>query len=310
MPIKIPDALPARHVLESENVFVMGESKALHQDIRPLRILILNLMPLKIATETHLLRALSNSPLQIEVEFLMTSSHVSKNTPREHLISFYKVFEDVKHQKYDGMIITGAPVELMEFEAVNYWDELKRIMDWSVENVTSTFHICWGAQAGLYHHFGIQKYPLEKKLFGVFDHSVDCPEEPLLRGFDDVFPAPHSRYTSVNKKEIINAKELVLLSHSNEAGVYIVMSKDRRQIFVTGHSEYDAFTLKEEYDRDVAKGLQIEVPQNYFPGDEPSAPPQVKWRGHASLLYSNWLNYYVYQATPFKLNDIRPIPKI
>jgi len=310
MPIKIPDALPARHVLESENVFVMGESKAMQQDIRPLRILILNLMPLKIATETHLLRALSNSPLQIEVEFLMTSSHVSKNTPREHLISFYKVFDDVQPQKYDGMIITGAPVELMEFEAVNYWDELKNIMDWSVENVTSTFHICWGAQAGLYHHFGIQKYPLEKKLFGVFDHSVDYPEEPLLRGFDDLFPAPHSRYTSVSKEEIKNREGLILLSHSDEAGVYIVMSKDRRQIFVTGHSEYDAFTLKEEYERDVAKGLDIEVPRNYFPGDEPSVPPQVKWRGHASLLYSNWLNYYVYQATPFELKDIRSIPKV
>ena len=304
MPIKIPDALPARHVLESENVFVIGESKASHQDIRPLRILILNLMPLKIATETHLLRALSNSPLQIEVDFLMTSSHVSKNTPREHLISFYKVFDEVKQQKYDGMIITGAPVELMEFEAVNYWDELKGIMDWSVENVTSTFHICWGAQAGLYHHFGIQKYPLEKKLFGVFDHLVDCPEEPLLRGFDDLFPAPHSRYTRVSKEDIKNKEGLMLLSHSDEAGVYIVMSKDRRQIFVTGHSEYDAFTLKEEYERDVAKGLDIDVPRNYFPGDEPSVPPQVKWRGHASLLYSNWLNYYVYQATPFKLNDI------
>jgi len=310
MPIKIPDALPARHILESENVFVMGESEALHQDIRPLRILILNLMPLKIATETHLLRALSNSPLQIEVEFLMTSSHVSKNTPREHLISFYKVFDEVKQQTYDGLIITGAPVELMEFEDVNYWDELKLILDWSVDNVTSTFHICWGAQAGLYHHFGIQKYPLEQKMFGVFDHLLDCPEEPLLRGFDDLFPAPHSRYTGVSQEDILKNEELVLLSHSDEAGVYIVMSKDRRQIFVTGHSEYDAFTLKEEYDRDVAKGLDIEVPRNYFPGDEPSAAPQVKWRGHASLLYSNWLNYYVYQATPFELNDIRSIPRV
>ncbi len=310
MPIKIPDALPARHILESENVFVMGESEALHQDIRPLRILILNLMPLKIATETHLLRALSNSPLQIEVEFLMTSSHVSKNTPREHLISFYKVFDEVKQQTYDGLIITGAPVELMEFEDVNYWDELKLIMDWSVDNVTSTFHICWGAQAGLYHHFGIQKYPLEQKMFGVFDHLLDCPEEPLLRGFDDLFPAPHSRYTGVSQEDILKNEELVLLSHSDEAGVYIVMSKDRRQIFVTGHSEYDAFTLKEEYERDVAKGLDIEVPRNYFPGDEPSAAPQVKWRGHASLLYSNWLNYYVYQATPFELNDIRSISRV
>jgi len=304
MPIKIPDALPARHVLENENVFVIGETRALHQDIRPLRILILNLMPLKISTETHLLRALSNSPLQVEVDFLMTSSHVSKNTPREHLFAFYKVFEEVRSNKYDGMIITGAPVELLEFEDVNYWPELSEIMDWSKTNVTSTFHICWGAQAGLYHHFGIKKYPLDKKMFGIFKHTVEKPEEPLMRGFNDLYHAPHSRYTEVTESEIEAHPDLVLLSKSDKAGVYMVMSKDRRQIFVTGHSEYDASTLKEEYDRDVAKGLEIAVPANYFPDDNPDNEPMVLWRSHASLLYSNWLNYYVYQATPYQLDQI------
>ena len=305
MPIKIPDALPARKVLEGENIFVIGEERAMRQDIRPLKILILNLMPLKVATETHLLRALSNSPLQIEVDFLMTSSHVSKNTPREHLFSFYKVFNEVRPQKYDGMIITGAPVELLEFEAVNYWSELTEIMDWSQTNVTNTFHICWGAQAGLYHHFGIKKYPLDKKVFGVFKHTVDKPEEPLMRGFNDLYHAPHSRYTEVRLEEIIKHPELDLLSKSDEAGVYMVMSKDKRQIFVTGHSEYDASTLKEEYNRDVAKGLDIEMPINYFPDNDPQSDPLVLWRSHASLLYSNWLNYYVYQATPYQLEQIK-----
>lgn len=305
MPIKIPDALPARHVLENENVFVIGETRALHQDIRPLRILILNLMPLKIATETHLLRALSNSPLQVEVDFLMTSSHVSKNTPREHLFAFYKVFDEVRSNKYDGMIITGAPVELLDFEEVNYWPELTEIMDWSKTNVTSTFHICWGAQAGLFHHFGIKKYPLEKKMFGIFKHTVEQPEEPLMRGFNDLYHAPHSRYTEVKENDILEHPDLVLLSKSEKAGVYMVMSKDRRQIFVTGHSEYDASTLKEEYDRDVAKGLDIAIPDNYFPDDNPENEPLVLWRSHASLLYSNWLNYYVYQATPFQLEQIQ-----
>lgn len=305
MPIKIPDALPARHVLESENVFVIGETRAMHQDIRPLKILILNLMPLKIATETHLLRALSNSPLQVEVDFLMTSSHVSKNTPREHLFAFYKVFDEVRSNKYDGMIITGAPVELLNFEEVNYWSELTEIMDWSKNNVTNTFHICWGAQAGLFHHFGIKKYPLEKKMFGIFKHTVEQPEEPLMRGFNDLYHAPHSRYTEVKEDEIVAHPDLMLLSKSDKAGVYMVMSKDRRQIFVTGHSEYDASTLKEEYERDVAKGLDIAIPDNYYPDDNPANEPLVLWRSHASLLYSNWLNYYVYQATPFQLDQIR-----
>ncbi len=305
MPIKIPDALPARHVLESENVFVIGETRAMHQDIRPLKILILNLMPLKIATETHLLRALSNSPLQVEVDFLMTSSHVSKNTPREHLFAFYKVFDEVRSNKYDGMIITGAPVELLNFEEVNYWSELTEIMDWSKNNVTNTFHICWGAQAGLFHHFGIKKYPLEKKMFGIFKHTVEQPEEPLMRGFNDLYHAPHSRYTEVKEDEIAAHPDLMLLSKSDKAGVYMVMSKDRRQIFVTGHSEYDASTLKEEYERDVAKGLDIAIPDNYYPDDNPANEPLVLWRSHASLLYSNWLNYYVYQATPFQLDQIR-----
>jgi homoserine O-succinyltransferase len=305
MPIKIPDALPARHVLENENVFVIGETRALHQDIRPLKILILNLMPLKIATETHLLRALSNSPLQVEVDFLMTSSHVSKNTPREHLFAFYKVFDEVRSNKYDGMIITGAPVELLDFEEVNYWPELTEIMDWSKSNVTSTFHICWGAQAGLFHHYGIKKYQLDRKMFGIFKHTVEQPEEPLMRGFNDLYHAPHSRYTEVKESEVLAHPDLVLLSRSEKAGVYMVMSKDRRQIFVTGHSEYDASTLKEEYDRDVAKGLDIDIPVNYFPDDDPTQEPLVLWRSHASLLYSNWLNYYVYQATPYQLDQIK-----
>ncbi|MCT4586186.1 MAG: homoserine O-succinyltransferase [Carboxylicivirga sp.] len=304
MPIKIPDALPARHVLENENVFVIGETRALHQDIRPLKILILNLMPLKIATETHLLRALSNSPLQVEVDFLMTSSHVSKNTPREHLFAFYKVFEEVRNNKYDGMIITGAPVELLDFKEVNYWPELTEIMDWSKSNVTCTFHICWGAQAGLFHHYGIAKHKLDKKMFGIFKHTVEHPEEPLMRGFNDLYHAPHSRYTEVKETEITAHPDLVLLSKSEKAGVYMVMSKDRRQIFVTGHSEYDASTLREEYERDVAKGLDIDVPANYFPDDNPAMDPMVLWRSHASLLYANWLNYYVYQATPFQLDQI------
>lgn len=305
MPIKIPDALPARNVLEKENVFVIGESKALHQDIRPLRILILNLMPLKIATESHLLRSLSNSPLQVEVDFLMTSSHVSKNTPREHLLSFYKVFNEVRQNKYDGLIITGAPVELLDFETVNYWDELCEIMDWSKTNVTSTFHICWGAQAGLYHHFGIQKHKLDKKMFGVFKHTVAVPDEPLMRGFNDIYHAPHSRYTEIRVEDIIKDNRLVVLSTSEKAGVYMVMSKDRRQIFVTGHSEYDAHTLNEEYQRDLDKGLDIEVPENYFPDNDATKDPMVLWRSHASLLYSNWLNHFVYQATPFQLDQIK-----
>lgn len=304
MPIKIDDSLPARQILEGENIFVMTESVAIHQDIRPLKIVLLNLMPLKISTETHILRMLSNSPLQIEIDLLMTSTYESHNTPKEHLTSFYKTFDEIRHLKYDGMIITGAPVEQMEFEQVDYWDEMKTIMDWSKHNVTSVFHICWGAQAGLYHHFGIKKYPLGKKMFGVFNHTVTDRNEPLLRGFDDVFTAPHSRHTEIDSVDILKNPNLKLLSLSHEAGVYIVMSTDRRMIFVTGHSEYDPNTLADEYFRDLKKGLAIEMPKNYFPNNDASLEPLVGWRSHAHLLYSNWLNYFVYQQTPYKLEEI------
>ncbi len=304
MPLKIPDLLPAREILESENVFVMTESRAINQDIRPLKILIFNLMPVKITTETHLLRVLSNTPLQVEVFFLKTTTHTSRNTPIEHLDYFYRSFDQIKDAKYDGMIITGAPVEQLEFEKVDYWGELKQVMDWSKTHVTSTFHICWGAQAALYYHFGIQKHEIGEKMFGIFEHRVSNPQEPLMRGFDDRFFAPHSRYTTVDKKDIESSKELVVLSWSEQAGVYIAMSCDRRQIFVTGHSEYDSDTLKNEYERDVNKGLDIAVPANYFPNNDPSQAPIVSWRAHAHLLYSNWLNYYVYQATPFVIDEI------
>lgn len=301
MPIRIPDSLPARQILESENVFVMSETRALQQDIRPLRILILNLMPTKITTETQLLRCLSNSPLQVDVEFLHTSTHISKNTPNEHLSTFYKSFNEVKDHKYDGMIITGAPVEQMQFEQVDYWDELVQIMDWTRTNVTNTFHICWGAQAGLYYHYGINKHPLSQKMFGIYKHNVINPQEPLMRGFDDYFFAPHSRHTAVSSEDIRSNEELRLLAESNEAGAYIIISADRRQIFVTGHSEYDRDTLKGEYVRDLGRGLEIQQPVNYFPGGDASAIPTVTWRAHAHLLYTNWLNYYVYQATPYNL---------
>lgn len=302
MPIKIPDNLPARSILENENIFVMGYERAVHQDIRPLKILIFNLMPLKIKTETHLMRSLSNTPLQVEVDLLMTDTYMSKNTPREHLISFYKTFNDIKDLNYDGLIITGAPVELMEFEDVAYWNELTEILDWSKEHVTNTFHICWAAQAGLYHHYGIKKYELEKKLSGIYRHRVLKSDEPLVRGFDDVFMAPHSRYTEVRKEDIEKCDDLVLLADSEEAGVYLVISRDKKHIFVTGHSEYDQYTLKEEYVRDINKGIEIEIPVNYFPDDDPTKEPISTWRSHAHLLYSNWLNYYVYQATPYILN--------
>ncbi len=304
MPIKIPDQLPARHVLESENVFVMDESRALKQDIRPLKIVIFNLMPLKITTEAQIMRMLSNTPLQVEVDLLMTRSHSPKTTPKEHLQNFYKTFEEVKRIKYDGMIITGAPVEHLKFDEVKYWDELKDIMEWSRKNVTSTLHICWGAQAGLYYHYGVPKYHLGDKLFGIFKHSVKDAKEPLLRGFDDEFYAPHSRFTGVRKKDIDKVPGLKILADSDEAGVYIVISPDRRLIFVTGHGEYDPLTLKEEYYRDLEKGEAIKVPKNYFPNDDTSLPPIVKWRGHASLLYTNWLNYYVYQETPYNSDEI------
>ncbi len=302
MPIKIPDNLPARTILEGENVFVMTDERAVRQDIRPLRILIFNLMPLKIQTETHLLRSLSNSPLQVEVELLMTDSYTSKNTPQEHLISFYKTFSEVENQNYDGLIITGAPIELMEFEEVAYWKELTEILDWSKEHVTNTFHICWGAQAGLFHHYGIKKHKLPKKLSGIYKHMVLKHDEQLVRGFDDMFMAPHSRYTGISREDVEKCDDLTVLAESEEAGVYLIISKDKKQIFVTGHSEYDPYTLKEEYLRDLKKGLEVEMPVNYFPDNDSSKEPMSSWRSHAYLLYSNWLNYYVYQATPFDLS--------
>jgi homoserine O-succinyltransferase len=306
MPIKVPDHLPALEVLHKENVFVMGEHRAFHQDIRPLQIVILNLMPIKQTTETQILRLLANSPLQVEIVLLHMATHCSKNTSQEHLSLFYKKFEDIKHRRFDGMIITGAPIEHLEFEDVGYWEEMREIMDWKLKNVTSTLHICWAAQAGLYHHFGVPKYPLEEKMFGVFTHTVNrdaVNTSVLLRGFDDEFLVPHSRHTEVRRADIERVPELEILSESEEAGVYIVATKDGRQIFVTGHAEYDACTLKEEYDRDVAKGLPIAVPRNYFPQDDPSRMPVQRWRSHANLLFSNWLNYFVYQETPYDLEE-------
>ncbi|MBQ9545136.1 MAG: homoserine O-succinyltransferase [Clostridia bacterium] len=305
MPIKIPNALPATKILQDENIFVMTEDRATSQDIRPLRIALLNLMPTKIDTETQLSRLLGNTPLQIDLTLLHTSSRVSKNTPGEHLLSFYKVWDDVKEEKFDGMIITGAPVEHLEFEEVDYWDELCAIMEWSKTNVHSTFHICWGAQAGLYYHFGIKKYPLEKKLFGVFPHKADYKRSILLRGFDDVFFVPHSRHTAVRREDIEAQPKLKILASSEEAGVYCVSTKNGRQIFVTGHSEYDADTLKKEYLRDVSLGKPIDVPKNYFVDDDPEKEIIVNWRSHANLIYSNWLNYYVYQTTPYDVMSVR-----
>ena len=304
MPIKIPADLPATETLHNENIFVMTESRALTQDIRPLKILILNLMPTKIATETQLARLLGNSPLQVEPEFLQTASYVPKNTSAEHMIAFYKHFDEVKNNKYDGLIITGAPVEQMPFEEVEYWDELCRIMEWSKTNVTSTFHICWGAQAGLYYHYGIRKYPLDKKLFGVFLHKAEHKRSMLLRGFDDEFWVPHSRHTTVLREDIEKHPELKILASSDEAGVYAVATERGKQIFITGHSEYDADTLKKEYLRDKNAGLPIEVPKNYFHDDDDMKEPIVRWRSHANLIYSNWLNYFVYQITPYNIDEI------
>ena len=298
MPVRIPDKLPATDVLSHENIFVMTETRAMHQDIRALKILILNLMPVKITTETHLLRLLSNSPLQVEVDLMQPATHTSRNTPQEHLQVFYKTFDEVKHKKYDGLIVTGAPVETLEFEDVNYWDEIVRILDWSKTNVTSTLHICWAAQAGLYHHFGVKKHHIDTKMSGVFTHTVNEKNIHLVRGFDDSFLAPHSRHTEVRREEIEGVPGLNIVSESDEAGIYIVISDDGKQIFVTGHSEYDPLTLKEEYERDLAKGMNPEVPRNYFPDDNPDYLPNVSWRSHANLLFSNWLNYYVYQVTP------------
>ena len=304
MPIKVADNLPAKNVLTNESIFVMDESRAFHQDIRPLKIIILNLMPNKQQTEVQLLRLLSNSPLQVEVSFMHMESHVSKNTSRAYLDTFYLTFADVKNEKYDGLIITGAPVEQMPFEEVNYWEELTMIMEWSKTNVTSTFHICWGAQAGLYYHYGIPKYPLDKKMFGVFAHTKVYDHIDLLRGFDDVFYAPHSRHTEVRAEDIEKVDGLRIIASGEEAGVYIVASEDMRRFFVMGHSEYEKNTLAAEYFRDKEKGLDIDIPKNYFKDDDPSKPPVSLWKAHSSLLYTNWLNYYVYQLTPYDINSI------
>lgn len=304
MPIKIPESLPARATLESENIFTITEHRAVTQDIRPLRILLLNLMPTKVVTETQLARLLGNSPLQIELELIMIASRESRNTSREHMLAFYKTFDDVRAQHFDGMIITGAPVEQMEFEQVAYWDELCAIMAWSKTHVTSTFHICWGAQAGLYYHFGIEKRPLSEKLFGVFEHTVERRSSMLLRGFDDRFFVPHSRHTTIDRADVEAVPQLKILASSEEAGIYAIATDKGRQIFITGHSEYDADTLKLEYERDKRAGLPIAVPKNYFPDDDDTKPPRVTWRSHANLIYANWLNYYVYQRTPYIIDDI------
>lgn len=310
MPVNIPRTLPARRTLESENVFVMSETRAGHQDIRPMRIAIVNLMPTKVDTETQLLRLLGNTPLQVQITLLRMDSHESKNTTPEHLAAFYATFDQVRDQKFDGLIVTGAPVELLAFEEVDYWPELREVMDWSIDHVFSTLHVCWGAQAGLYHHFGIKKYPLDQKMFGVFQHQVLDPHSPVLRGFDEVFPAPHSRHTEVRAEDVRAANGLTLLAESEQAGVYLAATQDGRQLFVTGHPEYDRYTLKAEYDRDVARGLAITPPDNYFPGDDPTQPPVMTWRSHAFLLYANWLNYCVYQRTPYDLQAIPQEPDL
>ncbi len=303
MPIKIPDSLPATAVLEDEHIFVMTETRALHQDIRPLRIVFLNLMPTKITTETQILRCFSNTPLQIEIEFLQMASHRSKNTDVRHLITFYKTFDQIQHSRFDGMIITGAPVETMPFEEVDYWQELCEIMEWTKTNVHSTFHVCWGAQAGLYYHYNIPKYPLPKKMCGIYRHKILTPKVRLFRGFDDEFYVPHSRYTENRAEDIIKDPRLRLMSVSDRSGVHIAGDTEGRQFFVTGHSEYDAETLRNEYLRDIKKGLNPEIPFNYFPDDNPDLKPKNTWRSHATLLYTNWLNYYVYQTTPYDISE-------
>ena len=304
MPIKIPNLLPATQVLLNENIFVMTETRAMTQDIRPLKILMLNLMPQKIVTETQIARLIGNTPLQVELELLQTASHQSTHTSAEHMLAFYKTFDEVRHKKYDGMIITGAPVEQMEFEEVDYWPELCEIMEWSKTHVTSTFHICWGAQAGLYYHYGVKKYPLEKKMFGVFEHKLDHKRSILFRGFDDTFVVPHSRHTECRREDIEAVPEVKILCSSEEAGVFVCATEKGRQIFVTGHSEYDADTLAKEYFRDKNAGLPIDLPKNYFPGDDDTKEPVVRWRSCANLLYSNWLNYFVYQSTPYNIEEI------
>ena len=304
MPIRIPNDLPAADVLQQENIFVMNQNRAGSQDIRPLEIVLLNLMPTKVVTETQLSRLLGNTPLQVNLSLMHTTSHRSKNTPQDHLLSFYKDFGDLKHRKFDGMVITGAPVEQLPFEEVDYWQELCQIMQWSKTNVHSTLHICWGAQAGLYYHYGIPKHDLDKKLFGVFPHQADYKRAILLRGFDDTFYAPHSRHTTVLREDIEKCPELRILASSREAGVYAAMTKHGKQIFVMGHGEYDPDTLDREYQRDKALGLPIAVPANYYPDDDDTREPLVTWRGHANLLFSNWLNYFVYQTTPYDIMTV------
>ncbi|WP_296968277.1 homoserine O-succinyltransferase [uncultured Eubacterium sp.] len=304
MPIRIDNELPAKQRLEIENIFVMSNMRADTQDIRPLKILILNLMPTKLETETQLLRLLSNSPLQVDVEFLQVATHEAKNVSKSHMDKFYETYDDVKNKKYDGMIITGAPVEQMEFEEVDYWDELCKIMEWSKTNVYSTFHICWGAQAGLYYHYGIKKYPTKKKIFGIFPHQCLDETHPLMRGLDDIYYAPHSRHTEIKTQDIAQVKDLQILSYSDLAGIHIVADMECRKFFVTGHSEYDRDTLAREYFRDKEKGLDIDIPYNYFPNDDVNATPQMEWKSTANILFNNWLNYFVYQKTPYDLNTL------
>ena len=304
MPIRIQSDLPAKEKLENENIFVMDETRAMHQDIRPLKVAILNVMPLKEETELQLLRVLSNTPLQVDVTFLNVRTHVSQNTSASHLNKFYTFYDEIKDQKFDGLIITGAPVEQLEFEEVDYWDELCKIFEWSKKNVTSTLHICWGAQAGLYYHFGLKKKELKEKITGIYKHRVMNRKEPLVRGFDDEFYAPHSRYTEVTKEDVANCDKLKILAESDEAGVFICLSEGGKQVFVTGHPEYDRYTLDYEYKRDLGKGLNPKVPFNYYPDDNPDNKPLLQWRSHSINLYSNWLNYYVYQLTPYDVNTI------
>ena len=304
MPLRLPDRLPAIDILKRENIFVMDNSRAHSQDIRPLRIVILNLMPLKITTETDLIRLLSNTPLQLDINFMKLKSHTPKNTPIEHMMMFYRDFESMRHEKFDGMIITGAPVETMDFEQVTYWDEIVDIFNWARTHVTSTLYICWAAQAGLYHYYGVPKYPLDKKMFGIFEQHTLQPQMPIFRGFDDTFMMPHSRHTEVHKDDILARPELQLIAESDDSGVSIVMARGGREFFITGHLEYSPNTLDNEYKRDFGVRSDVELPRNYYRNDDPSLPPLVTWRAHANLFYSNWINYYVYQETPFDINKI------
>lgn len=304
MPLRLPDKLPAIEFLKHENIFVLGDERANSQDIRPLRIVVLNLMPLKITTETDLIRLLSNSPLQLDIQFMKVKAHTSKNTPVEHMQAFYRDFEKMADEKFDGMIITGAPVEHLEYEQVNYWEEVSGIFDWARTHVTSTLYICWAAQAGLYHHYGVPKYALPEKMFGIFPQTPLCPSLPIFRGFDDVFYMPHSRHTELRRDDILAVPELSLIAESPQSGVGMVMARGGREIFITGHSEYSPYTLDTEYKRDLGKGLPIKMPLNYYRNDDPSQPPLVTWRAHGNLLFQNWLNYYVYQETPYDINDI------